>query len=146
MAGGIMKTRKHSKALSFLIVGIIAVLAFLLSTPTLWTPGVHGKLQIAKIQIKELEGALQLFHYDTGRYLTTTEGLDALVRNPGLASWKGPYTSRPEIPKDPWGHPYVYRCPGQHGAYDLFSYGADGIEGGEEDITSWEVAPPGRVR
>ncbi len=99
-----------------------------------------GKPQIAKIHIKELEGALQLFRYDTGRYPTTTEGLDALVRNPGLASWRGPYLSKGELPKDPWGRPYVYRYPGQHGPYDLLSYGADGIEGGEEDITNWEVS------
>ncbi len=61
-----------------------------------------------------------------------------MLQDPGLTSWRGPYLSKGEVPKDPWGHPYVYRCPGQHGAYDLLPLGADGIEGGEEDITNWE--------
>ncbi len=104
----------------------------------------YPKTRIARIQIMELEGALQLFHDDIIRYPTAAEGLDALVKNPeDLKSWKGPYLTKltkPEIPKDPWGRSYVYRCPGQHGAYDLFSYGADGIEDGEEkDITSWDT-------
>ena len=85
---------------------------------------------------------------DIGRYPTTAEGLDALIRNPsGLMTWKGPYLGKREIPKDPWGRFYVYRSPGQHGAYDLFSYGQDGVEGGEgedEDVTNWGIPPGGR--
>ena len=133
--------------LSWMIGALIVILAFLLFAPKLWTPGQKGKLQLAKIQIKELEGALQLFSMDTGRYPTTAEGLDALIHNPGMASWRGPYPSRYDFTKDPWGRSYVYRCPGQHGAYDLLSCGADGIEaaGGEDDdVTSWEPPPVGR--
>ncbi|HYK91912.1 MAG TPA: type II secretion system major pseudopilin GspG [Acidobacteriota bacterium] len=142
-----MKIRRRSRVLSFLIVGIIAVLAFLLFTPKLWTPGLRGKSQIAKIQIKEMEGALQLFRYDTARYPTTAEGLDALIINPGLTSWRGPYISRQEIPKDPWGRSFLYRCPGKPGMYDLLSYGRDGVPGGEgedADIKGWEMSIPGR--
>ncbi len=134
-----MGTRKHSKASSFLIIGIIAVTAILTCPPPRTAVRLaRGKPQIAKIQIKELEGALQLFRLDAGRYPTTAEGFDALVRNPGLASWRGPYVSKTELPNDPWGRSYVYHCPGRHGAYDLLSYGVDGIEGGEDDVTSWE--------
>jgi general secretion pathway protein G len=58
-----------------------------------------------------------------------------------MDSWRGPYLNKSELPKDPWGRPYVYRSPGQHGDYDLLSYGPDGVEGGEgenSDITSWK--------
>lgn len=137
-----MKSLRRAKAGSFLFKVFIAILAFLSSTPV---PGPRrlekGTSQIAIIQIMELKGALQLFSWDTGRYPTTSEGLDALVHRPGnLESWMGPYLSKAEVPKDPWNRPYVYLCPGQHGAYDLFSYGRDGIEGGQgedADITSW---------
>ncbi len=102
-----------------------------------------GKRQIAKIQIKEIEGALKLFHFDMGRFPTTAEGLGALIRNPGNSPrWMGPYSGKPEILKDPWGRPYHYRFPGDHGDYDLYSLGADGTEGGDgdnADITSWET-------
>ncbi len=104
----------------------------------------RGKAQIAMIQIKELESALQLFRFDVGRYLTTGEGLGALVRNHGnLKQWRGPYLQKSEIPRDPWGRPYAYQCPGKHGDCDLFSYGADGVEGGSgenADITNWPAA------
>jgi general secretion pathway protein G len=74
-----------------------------------------------------------------GRYPLSGEGLDALVRNPGnVESWKGPYLAK-AVPKDPWGRPYGYRCPGMHGDYDIYSFGPDGIEGNEDDVTSWAV-------
>jgi general secretion pathway protein G len=73
-----------------------------------------------------------------GRYPDSGEGLEALIRNPGsVDSWKGPYLAK-EMPKDPWGRPYMYRSPGTHGDFDLFSLGADGAEGSEDDICSWK--------
>ncbi len=126
LAGWAMKARKRSRALSFLVIGIIAVTAILTCPPPRSVVRLQkGKPQIAKIQIKELEGALQLFRLDTGRYPTTDEGLGVLVRNPGLATWRGPYVSKTELPNDPWGHAYV-------------------VEGGGEDITTWEIPPRGR--
>src|SRR6185312_6212502 len=84
---------------------------------------------------------LDLFNLDTGRYPTTSEGLVALIRSPGnIPSWNGPYLKSGSVPDDPWGKPYVYRSPGEHGAYDIMSYGSDGNEGGAgtaADITSW---------
>ena len=77
----------------------------------------------------EFKNALEMFRFDVGRYPTTEEGLSALVRNPGILQWRGPYGSAKEIPADPWGHPYAYRCPGKHGGYDLLSYGRDRKKG-----------------
>jgi general secretion pathway protein G len=131
----------------FSLIELIVVLVILGLLAAVVAPRVFDKLakskeQIAKIQIKEIEGALQLFAFDVGRFPSTSESLDALIRNPGnLEAWKGPYLNKTELPMDPWGKPYLYRCPGQHADYDLYSYGPDGIEGGEgenADITSWK--------
>ena len=103
-----MKTPGRSKTLSLLTKSVIAILAILsCPTPRSVVRLEKGKPQLAKIQIKELEGALQLFSMDTGRYPTTAEGLDALIHNPGMASWRGPYPSRYDFTKDPWGRSYV---------------------------------------
>ena len=102
----------------------------------------ESKAKAAKIQIESLSSALDLYFLDVGRYPTTSEGLTALVRRPGsTASWNGPYLKGGLVPADPWGNPYVYRSPGQHGTYDILSYAADGTEGGTgsaTDITSWQ--------
>jgi len=101
----------------------------------------ESKAKAAKIQISSFSSALDLFFLDTGRYPTSNEGLGALTLRPGDAvAWNGPYLKGSGVPVDPWGHPYVYRFPGQHGPYDIVSYGADGQEGGTgtaTDITSW---------
>lgn len=101
----------------------------------------ESKSKAAKIQIESFASALDLFFLDTGRYPSSSEGLAALVQRPGaIASWNGPYVKGGTIPNDPWGNPYVYRSPGQHGVYDLISYGSDGQEGGTgaaADITNW---------
>jgi general secretion pathway protein G len=102
----------------------------------------ESKAKAAKIQIESFASALDLFFLDTGRYPNGSEGLSALVQRPGsINSWNGPYLKGGQVPPDPWGNRYVYRAPGQHGAYDILSYGADGTEGGAgpaKDITSWE--------
>ena len=102
----------------------------------------ESKAKAAKIQIESFASALDLFFLDTGRYPQGSEGLAALVRRPGnIASWNGPYLKGGVVPPDPWGNPYVYRAPGQHGTYDILSYGSDGTEGGTgaaQDITSWQ--------
>ena len=95
----------------------------------------------AKSQIQQFEGGLDIFRLDVGRYPTTEEGLQALQVQPAeVQNWDGPYLAK-EIPLDPWNRPYVYRRPGQHGDYDLCSFGDDGQEGGEgnaEDIVNWK--------
>jgi general secretion pathway protein G len=89
----------------------------------------ESKVKAARIQIQSFASALDLFYLDTGRYPSSAEGLAALIR-PTPGNWNGPYLKGGNLPNDPWGTPYVYRSPGQHSAYDLVSFGADGQEGG----------------
>jgi general secretion pathway protein G len=102
----------------------------------------ESKTKAAKIQIESFASALDLFFIDTGRYPSGSEGLAALVKRPGsVNAWNGPYLKGGVVPADPWGNAYVYRSPGQHGTYDILSYGSDGSEGGAgaaQDITSWQ--------
>jgi general secretion pathway protein G len=102
----------------------------------------EARTKAARIQIESFASALDLYFLDTGRYPNSSEGLTALVRRPGnTLPWNGPYLKGAVVPNDPWGNPYVYRMPGQHGSYDLISYGSDGNEGGTgvaADVASWE--------
>lgn len=118
------------------IIGMLAALVF----PKLMPKVGKGKQSAAKAQIELLGQALDQFRLDTGRYPTTEEGLQALVTDPGIKGWDGPYLKK-ALPNDPWGNPFHYESPGNHGDYDLYSYGADGNPGGEgenKDINSWE--------
>jgi general secretion pathway protein G len=102
--------------------------------------GEKAKADAAKIEIGQIGQALDLYKLETGRYPSSSDGLQALVTAPGGASnWNGPYWKKSQIPKDPWGNDYRYTSPGQKGAYDILSLGADGKEGGEganKDIAS----------
>ena len=102
--------------------------------------GEKAKSDAAKIEIGQIGQALDLYKLETGRYPSSSDGLQALVTAPGGASnWNGPYWKKSQIPKDPWGNDYRYTSPGQKGAYDILSLGADGKEGGEganKDIAS----------
>ena len=95
----------------------------------------------AAIQVERLGGILDLYRLDMGRYPGTDDGLRALVEAPFEAGrWNGPYLKKENSLIDPWGEPYEYRFPGDHGEYDLFTLGADGREGGDgedADVTSW---------
>ena len=101
-----------------------------------------ARTKAARLQIESLGNSLDLFFVDANRYPTTQEGLAALLKRPtGVDVWNGPYIKGNSIPNDPWGSPYVYRSPGQHGPYDLLSYGSDKREGGEgsaADVTNWQ--------
>jgi general secretion pathway protein G len=125
------------------LIELIVVLVILGLLAAVVGPKVYDKLakskdQIAIIQINELEQALNLFAFEIGRFPDTGEGLEALVQNPGgIDTWKGPYLTK-GVPRDPWDRPYTYRSPGLHGDFDLFSFGADGAEGTDDDITSWK--------
>ncbi len=141
-AKGIGKgTDKGFTLIELLVVVIIIGLLASLVAPKFFKKIGTSKQKIAKAQIANFSAALDEFRLDNGRYPTTDEGLEALVKKPDdLESWQGPYLPK-AIPKDPWGHPYVYRCPGEHGDFDLISYGRDGQPGGEgedKDIVSWE--------
>jgi general secretion pathway protein G len=101
----------------------------------------ESKVKTARIQIQSFASALDLFYLDAGRYPTSAEGLAILVRpTTGITAWNGPYLKGGTVPSDPWGKPYQYRSPGEHGAYDVVSLGSDGQDGGTgtaADITSW---------
>lgn len=91
----------------------------------------ESKVKTARIQLQSFASALDLFYLDAGHYPSTAEGLAALVhQTPGVAAWNGPYLKGGSVPNDPWNHAYVYRAPGEHGPYDIMSYGSDGQEGG----------------
>jgi len=121
-----------------LVLAILAALAAMV-VPKFTRRSQQAKITAAQVDIANIEVALDAFEVDCGRYPTTQEGLTALLEQPtDTPDWMGPYVKR-GIPKDPWGNPYVYRCPGQHNAdgYDLHSYGPDGQDGGEDDIDNW---------
>jgi len=139
------RMRRKEKGFTFfeilVVVTIIGLLAALVG-PRLWKRISGGKQVAAKAQIELFGTALDAFRLDVGRYPTTEEGLKSLREKPpsGVENWSGPYLPK-EIPLDPWKTPYVYRSPGDHGDYDILSYGADKTEGGEgesEDVVSWK--------
>lgn len=133
------KSEKGFTLIELIVVLVILGLLAAVVVPNITKHMSQSKVQIAKIQLKELEGALQMFAFDVGRYPTNTEGLEALVSNPGnVEAWKGPYVSK-AIPMDPWGKAYVYRFPGTHGTeFDLLSLGPAGVEGQGEEIGNWK--------
>ena len=89
-----------------------------------------SEVQVARAQIDSLEKALDQYRLDTRHYPSTEQGLAALVLRPqGEAAWTGPYLKK-AVPSDPWGRAYVYRVPGEHGDFDLYSLGKDGKPGG----------------
>jgi general secretion pathway protein G len=99
-----------------------------------------SEVKTAKAQIDALEKALDQYRIDTGRYPSTEQGLAALNTKPAdEARWDGPYLKK-AVPNDPWGKPYQYRSPGEHGELDLFSFGRDGVPGGtgnDADLNNW---------
>ena len=121
------------------VIVIIGMLAGLVA-PRYFDQVSKSNTKIAKAQIDSLGKALDQYRLEVGAYPTTEMGLAALnVRPPNLAKWEGPYLKK-AVPLDPWGNPYVYKAPGDHGDYDLVSLGSDGQPGGTgeaEDVNSW---------
>jgi general secretion pathway protein G len=139
-----MKNNRRPRG--FTLIELLVVLTILALLAALVVPRVFRNLDKAKInttkaQISALESALGAYRVDVGAFPTTDQGLQALrIRPSGTENWDGPYLPK-EVPLDAWGHPYVYRCPSEHGDYEIISYGADGREGGEgidQDIVSWK--------
>jgi general secretion pathway protein G len=141
-----MVTTKKSSQAGFTLIELLVVMVIIgllasLVAPRFIRQEEKAKAKAARAQIEMFGTALDTFRLDVGRYPTTQEGLDALRQRPsGAERWDGPYLKK-EIPRDPWGNPYVYRSPGEREPYELSSYGADGVAGGNEDsadIKSWE--------
>lgn len=142
-------SRVHGRA-GFTLLEIMIVIVILGLLAALVVPKLIGRTEEAKrtqslLQIKNIEQALQLFKLDNGFYPETQQGIEALVHAPEVGRIPKNYRKEgylDRVPKDPWGSPYVYLCPGIHGDYDIVSYGADGVPGGEgedADITSWQT-------
>lgn len=136
--------RRRQKGFSLVELLIVMVIIGLLASlvgPTLFKKVGGAKQKTARAQIEMLGTALDSYRLDTGRYPTTQQSLDALRNKPeGEDSWDGPYL-RKDVPLDPWGHAYVYKCPGDHAEYDLSALGLDGQQGGDDenqDVNSWE--------
>jgi len=136
-----------SKAAGFTLIELLVVLVILGLLAGLVGPRVMKYLSsantdTARLQIHQFDEALEMFRLEVGRYPTTAEGLQALIEAPpGASRWNGPYLKKNTVPKDPWGHDYQYRSPGEHGPFDVYSLGADNAAGGEgenQDIVSWQ--------
>ena len=118
--------------IEILVVITIIGLVMAFAASRIFGQGDEAKSRLAKAQIAEIGGKLDLLKLDVGRYPSTSEGLKALLQNPGgMNNWTGPYVQKEEQIKDPWSRDFVYTSPGQRGDYDLVSLGADGKEGGD---------------
>lgn len=130
--------KNHTRHTGFTLVELLVVLVILTLLASLVGPRLldqlgGAKAKTAKVQIAEMEQALDLFKLDVGRYPTEAESLRVLVERPGnLPGWNGPYLKK-GLPADPWNAPYQYKVPGRHGGVDIFSLGSDGKPGGDGD-------------
>ena len=121
---------------------VLSILALLVSLvgPALFKHLSPAKRSVARAQMEMFMGALDSYYLDSGKYPSSSEGLEALRTKPqSVNRWNGPYLKK-ALPADPWGNAYQYRQPGEHGEYDLYSYGKDGQVGGtgeNADITNW---------
>lgn len=137
----------------FTLIELMVVIAILSMLAILVVPRIVGhsddaKITDAQVQIRNLETALKMYKIDNGVYPTTEQGLQALVSKPETGTVpknyrEGGYLESKNVPKDPWGNDYIYVSPGEHGDYDLYSFGPDGVRGGEgkkaADIESWNM-------
>jgi len=127
--------------LELLVVMVIIGLLAAYVAPRYFSQVGRSEVRSAQAQIASLRSALDTYRLDMGGYPSTELGLAALTMRPANAPrWNGPYLQK-AAPLDPWGKPYQYRSPGEHGEFDLLSFGKDGQPGGSgeaADITSWE--------
>lgn len=146
-----MKVKRTKRNQGFSLIELLVVMLIMglligIVGPKLIGRSDDAKVSAARIQIESLVSALKMYKLDNGSYPGTDQGLEALINQPQSGdvpkNWrKGGYLEKGKVPKDPWGNDYVYIFPGAHGDFDLLSYGADGIPGGDgfnKDVNSWE--------
>ena len=143
MNGSKLYKAHNGRQRGFTLVELLLVLGILALIMGMVLPGIIGQGEKAKVkatssQISRLSMSVETFYLDTG---LTPSSLDELVNEPsGVDGWNGPYVKN-SLLKDPWGQPYNYKAPGDHGEFDIVSYGADRQQGGDDknaDITSWD--------
>lgn len=136
--------KEKRPAEGFTLIELLLVLVILAALAAIVTPkfakrSEQARVTAARTQISQFEVALDAFEIDVGRYPSSSEGLRALVQQPSNAEgWQEAYLKR-DVPRDPWDNEYVYKYPGQNNenGYDLYSYGPDGKQGGDDDIVNW---------
>jgi len=129
--GVLLKGSPGFTLIEMLVVLVIIGLIMGLVGPRVLSYLTDARVKAAKLQIEAFGSSLDLYYLDNGRYPSTSEGLDALVRRPAnMGSWNGPYIKGGTVPADPWKNNYVYRSPAEDSPYEIMSYGADGREGG----------------
>lgn len=136
------KKRAGFTLIEIILVVVIMSLIAAIVVPRFFSKVERSKRQITRTQILMLENAVKLFKLDTGRFPTSEEGLAVLQKNPGgIVHWDGPYMEK-ALPKDPWGRPFLYTCPGTHWDFEIKSLGADGRPGGEgenQDVSNYPI-------
>jgi general secretion pathway protein G len=147
-----MKTFSNGHNHGFTLIELLVVILILglligIVGPKLIGRGDDAKVSAARIQIESLSSALKMYKLDNGAYPSTEQGLQALVSQPQSGNvpkrWReGGYLEKSKVPQDPWLNDYIYMSPGAHGDFDIMSYGADGVAGGDsynKDITNWDT-------
>jgi len=138
------KKQRGFSLLEIMVVIVIMGLLVAVVAPNVLQNQDRAMVEKARADISVLEQALDMYKLDNHVYPTTDQGLQALVKRPDTGPTPKNYRSNgyiKRLPEDPWGNPYVFIQPGEHGAFDLYSTGADGEEGGEElasDIVNWQ--------
>lgn len=142
------KSMQHKNSQGFSLIEIIVVITIIglivgWAATNIFGQGDKAQAKIARAQITQLSGPLDLYKLETGKYPSSNDGLKALLAAPaGVTGWNGPYVKNADVLKDPWKNDLIYRSPGSDNRpYEIVSLGSDGQEGGEgpaKDIKSWE--------